>query len=235
VKVTAITFVLACFGIYLTTRSPTEVREEKPKLLPPENIEYFTLGYKDPMADLLWIRLIQDADFCEAGPFIPPSEGEYVPNEKSTCHKGWVYRMMNEITDLAPRFRIVYRSGGMLLSVVVDDREGARLLLEKSLTHFPRDWVLHYRAGYHYLAEVQNKTRAAEILIKAAKLGAPPWVVSLVGKILSESGAEELARDVLTRFLMENPNHSGNKRTRWRLEQIDKKLKKIREQKGQEN
>ena len=39
------------------------------------------------------------------------------------------------------------------------DREGARLIFEKGLRQFPQDWSLAYAAAYHYLFEIQEKTK----------------------------------------------------------------------------
>jgi hypothetical protein len=69
---------------------------------------------------------------------------------------------------------------------------------------FPTDWTLFYRAGYHYLYEVKDCKRAAEIFIAAGKIGAPFWVSSLASKLYSRTGQLDIAasalQDAIRRF-----------------------------------
>ena len=52
---------------------------------------------------------------------------------EARCNEGWVYHMLDRITDFSPKFLYAYVHGGLLLSVLVDDREGARQIFEKGL------------------------------------------------------------------------------------------------------
>ncbi len=159
-----------------------------PKILwvPPLIIEKFSFGYKDLLADIFWLRTIQDFDYCE--------------ERTVTLHckeQGWLSQMLNLITDLAPKYRIVYATGGLALSVLISDVEGARLFYEKAAKAFPYDWPILYRAAYHNLYEVKNKDRAAEFLVQAGKAGAPPWVFSLAAKLYTEEGKIQLGETLL--------------------------------------
>jgi hypothetical protein len=65
------------------------------------------------------------------------------------------------------------------------------------MRYYPTDWKIAYRAAYHYIYEVKNKDRAAELLVIAGKNGAPAWVFSLATKMFNESGKRELGEALL--------------------------------------
>lgn len=165
---------------------------EKPRdlLAPPAGIEHFTFGHKDITADLLWIRAIQDFDYCDQ------------PIAKNLCvGKGWLYRMLNAITDLSPKFRMPYATGAVALSVMVSDVIGAKDIFDKGVVEFPNDWPILYRAAYHYLYEVKDKKRAADLFMRAGRNGAPPWVFSLAGGLYNESNERATAEAVLAEMI----------------------------------
>lgn len=165
---------------------------EKPRdlLAPPLGIEHFTFGHKDITADFFWIRAIQDFDYCDQ------------QIAKNLCvGKGWLYRMLNAITDLSPKFRMPYATGAVALSVMVSDVQGAAQIFDKGVKEFPNDWPILYRAAYHYLYEVKDKKKAADLFIRAGRNGAPPWVYSLAGGLYNESNERASAEAVLQEII----------------------------------
>lgn len=207
-------------------------------LSPPENMKHFTLGYNDMLASSLWIRLLQDFEFCEGGKFTEADFVKIVAEEKegvdkvlkrkmhaSKCDKGWVYTMLNSITDIEPHFKIAYDTGAVLLSVLVDDREGARLIYDKGLAIYPNDWELNFRAAYHYLWELQEPQQAAIYFDKAARNGAPPWVTALSAALFTKVGNARFAKIILEDALQKRPTGPGADRIKFRLDQVNKVLK----------
>jgi len=156
---------------------------------PAPYLEHFTFGYSELVADLLWLRTIQDVDHCER-----PIKKE------EDCVNSWVYRMVDKITDLSPHFRIIYATVPLLLSMTVGDSEGAIQLLEKGLRHFPNDWPILYRGGYLYLFEVGDKLKAAEYFERAQKNGGPDWLASYATRLYSEVGRLELADKLIREY-----------------------------------
>lgn len=155
-------------------------------IAPPPMIEHFSFGFNEVLADTLWIRAIQDFDYCDQ------------EIAKHQCiQDSWLYRMLDAVTDLSPHFRMAYAAGGLALTVIISDIPGATKIFEKGVQQFPHDWPLLYRAAYQYLYEVKDKKRAAELLIQAGENGAPPWVFSLAGRLYSDSGELELAEKLL--------------------------------------
>ncbi|MBY0315275.1 MAG: hypothetical protein K2Q26_07135 [Bdellovibrionales bacterium] len=206
-------------------------------IAPPTQIKHFTLGYNDLIASLIWIRVLQDIDYCEEGKF--RGEDFVLPLETardkltgilerklkpSKCNKGWVYKMLDALSEVEPRNKLVYDVGATFLSVSVDDREGARLIFEKGLTIYPQDWQIAFKAGYHYLWEIQDPKRAAQLLNQSVKSGGPPIVSAIAAALYSHMGQAQIAKMVLEDTLAQKPTGLAAERIKYRLEQVNKIL-----------
>jgi hypothetical protein len=149
-------------------------------------MDKLSFGYHEVLADAMWIRAVQDLDYCEEK-----------TNENLCRNQGWLYQMLETVTNLSPQFRVPYAAGALALTVVISDIDGATKIFEKGIKAFPRDWPLLYRAAYHYLYEVKDNKRAADLLVQAGQNGAPPWVFSLASRLYSDSGNLELAESLV--------------------------------------
>jgi tetratricopeptide (TPR) repeat protein len=193
-----------------------------PLLAPPAALKHLTLGYAELISDALWLRLIQDIDRpCDLEPAT-----EAGGSRPGACHKSWGFQMLDMITELTPKFRMPYIMGATVLSVAVGDAEGARIIFEKGLREFPNDWSMAYRASYHYLEELHDNQRAAELLVQAGKNGAPFWVFSLASRLLTEEGKAELAKAVLDEAIARDPSLTENPRIQRRLKEVAEALKR---------
>lgn len=163
---------------------------DKKLIPPPPMVEKLSFGYNEIGADLLWIRTLQDFSYCE----------EEI-RERVCRNNSWLYKMLDAITNLSPHFRLPYAAGALALTIVITDIEGATKIFEKGVAAFPNDWPILYRAAYHYIYEVNDKKRAAELLIRAGQNGAPPWVFALAGRLYSDSGHLELAESLLQEMI----------------------------------
>jgi hypothetical protein len=197
--------------------------ETKRFIPPPPIIKYFHFGYSETMADIFWIRVVQDMSVCEKAPDSVAGSNAHV-----ACDKGWVFRMLDLVTDLAPHFKMPYYYGATTLSVLVNDAQGAKIIFDKGLKEMPDSWDIAYRAAYHYMVELKDNKRAAELLIQAAKNGAPGWVYSLAGRLYSEDGQNFLARSVLLDALKADPEGPSAEAIKYRLKLIDEAEAKAR-------
>lgn len=145
------------------------------------------------MADSIWLRLIQDFDYCEKKTFVQVG---LVP-----CERSWVFQNLLLITDLDPRFKMPYTLGGVVLSVLVNDRSGASEIFRRGLKQYPDDWALAYRAGYHFMYEEQDPITAAKYFTQAAKNGGPSWLRSLSARLYEKGGDKEVAVTILSDLL----------------------------------
>lgn len=190
-------------------------RHSRQLVAPPQGIERFTFGYSEVTADVLWIRTVQDFDYCEK------------QIQENVCvNNSWLYHMLEAITNLSPHFRIPYAAGALALTVLISDIEGATKIFDKGVKNFPNDWPILYRAAYHYLYEVKDKKRAAEFLLQAGKNGAPPWVFALAGRLYSDSGHMELAESLLNQMIQTKQDPTLIKRLQDKINSMRASLSK---------
>lgn len=161
---------------------PSPVDFKQRLIAPPPFLEYFSFGFQMPLADSLWIRAIQDFDYCEN------------PLKQHFCQgNGWLSQMLDVTTNLAPDYQIVYRAGGLALTIIISDYEGASKIFDKGVKMYPKDFPLLYRAAYHAMIEEKNGPKAAGLLTRAAENGGNPWFYSLAARLYSDAGKKELA------------------------------------------
>lgn len=177
-----------CFLFATQVLEPARPRRE-PGYLPPPGIQHFTFGMKEQIADFLWLRALQDFEYCEK------------EIEKGVCQgRGWLFQMLDLVTDLSPAFRMPYSVGGLALSVLANDQQGASRIYEKAVQQFPFDWPILSRAAYHAMVEEGSNAKAARLLKAAADHGAPPWYYLLSTRVASREGdvlfAEEIIRQL---------------------------------------
>ena len=188
---------------------------------PPQVIKYFSFGFAEVYGDILWLRLIQDMDFCSGEKGRPV----YTGKKKYPCQQGWSYKMTDAITELVPRFLAPYLRASSIMSVIMRDKEGAKRIYDKGVKRFPGNWNLHFQAGYHYIWELKDETRGAELLLQAARNGGPQWLYNLVVKKYRKFGKLMLARQVLEEFLQNDINKQYQDIIKEKLKEIERELK----------
>jgi hypothetical protein len=194
---------------------------------PPAEVIHFTLGYQDVLADSFWLRFLQDSDTCEQS-LAPVGASRVGFGHVANCNQGWGYHILDVIFEAAPRWRHPAVVGPMLLSVVIDDIDGASLSFKKAVRNFPNDWTILFRAGYHFLNETNEHELAAKYFNESGKYGAPAWVHSLAAKIYSENGRLTIARVVLVDALKRVPEGINRNKILERLKEIEEKISKLK-------
>ena len=190
---------------------------------PPQIIKYFSFGFSDLYADILWMRLIQNIDFCSSEKGLPVYDGQ----TKHQCEKGWSYKMTEAITELAPRFLAPYEIAGPIMSVIMGDKLGAKKIYDKALKVFPNNWRLHFSASYHYLVELKDGEKAVPLLIRTADLGGPLWLYALAAKTYKKKGQLLLAKEILKQAINKDMTGQYKKAFELRLEQVEKELSQL--------
>lgn len=135
----------------------------------------------------------------------------------------WHYNIINTASDLDPKFYEMMSVGPLLISVTISDSVGASKLFDKALKTFPNDWKILFQASYQAQIEEKNLKKAAELLYRAGKNGAPTWVFSLAGGLYNELGMTNLTKDIYS-YLIEKFPEDETIRNRLK-EKIDNKLK----------
>jgi hypothetical protein len=174
---------------------------------PPPKIEHLTFGEAMSLADTMWIRAIQDFDYCDS------------PVGEKVCRgNSWLFKMIDAITELDPKFLTAHSAGALALSVLVSDIPGAAKIFEKSVQRFPSSWKILMQAAYHAIYEEKNTAKAAELMERAAKAGAPPWTYSLAAKLYTENGKKEFGVRIYEDLKSQNMSPEILERIKKRLE-----------------
>lgn len=203
-----LTGVLAFVAGHLALRAPDLKRVElKDNVAPPEHLEHLSFGFHEVVADLFWIRALQDFGYCESQVAENRCRGE-----------SWLYQMLDTITNLSPKYRIVHATGPLALSVIISDIEGASKLFDKAVAEYPKDWPILYRAAYHAILEEKNNEKGAELVRRAAQNGGPTWFYSLAAHLYSEAGQRLMIKSMLQDLEQQKIEPEILERVRKRLE-----------------
>lgn len=218
---------------------------------PVENIERMSFGYNDLFADSLWLRAIQNLDDCKLMGLDPEAfSPEFRPQKledakrdenlakidasviaavtsesqrrKGSCAHGWSFQMLDGATRLAPRFDTIYRFGATNLAVVIDDFEGASILFDRGVKNLPEDWVISYRAAYHFLFNIRDFAKAAALLEQAHRAGAPLWLQSLSARLYTQAGQAQMAIRLLEDIYEKTDNESAKQDLKRRITALRK-------------
>lgn len=233
------------FGLLVDAKTSSR----DPFVIPPENIEHFAFGYAESLADSLWLRTIQDIEYCgsknkevslkavenkrsinssgHASDILPPLAGDQKDElskgsaAAAKCRKGWSFHMLDEITDLSPKFETIYMMGAPGLSILVDDREGAEIIFDKGIKALPKNWQIPYMAAYHALFETRKFDKAARLLEQVGRMGGPEWVYFLATRIYSRAGMAALGKSVIMEYIKGFPPDQVPERARQRLAEVE--------------
>lgn len=194
------------FSALFTYLLRVNIQSQSTKILPPpQGMEYAHFGFNESISDLLWLGYVQNLWNC---------------HQDKTCHKNWGFRVLDEASVLAPKFKALYTHGATGLSVLLDDDYGAKVIYDRGLSEYPDDWVLNYRAGYHYLIELQDDNKAASLFNTAGDHGAPLWTKSLAAKLYERTGQFEVSEFVLESMIASSPDNSWTESLKNRLKEL---------------
>lgn len=178
-------------------------------LPPPIVVKYISSGLGIQFADSFWLRAVQDFDYCDQ------------KINQNECHgKSWLFQIIDLVTDLDARFEEAFFFGGLALTIIISDYEGASRIFDKGVIQFPNVWELNYAAAYHSMIEEKNYSKAAERYLAAANHGAPNWVRILAGTLAAKGGDTEFAEKVIEQMISMNDEPKYIERLKAKLEAI---------------
>lgn len=189
-------------------------------ITPPKEIKYFHFGQAMLMADLLWIRWIQNIEQCDAVQTKPLILGKVQQYPLQPCSNAWGTQMLDRITLLDPQFYSAYVLGATVTSVLVEDKGHLDEVFVRGVENFPKDWLIPYRAAYNALFVMNDKAKAADYLSIAGLNGAPTWVLSMASRLYTEEGAYELGIRSLEELLKQSEDQEYK-------DKIEQKLKAL--------
>jgi tetratricopeptide (TPR) repeat protein len=150
-----------------------------------EYLNVAVLGYRQAVADLIWIKAVQHL-------------GERKPSIQSYL---WAYHAADVLTDLDPKFAFVYQSVGTILGVWAERPKESIAILTKGMLHNPTVWELPFFVGYDYYYILNQPGEAARYFQKAAELpGSPEYLPRLAARMSVEAGDHVAALEFLQRL-----------------------------------
>jgi hypothetical protein len=175
---------------FITVKHRPDFFERQDYVAPPIEIKFLSAGFSKQIADGFWVRALQDFDYCEKS-----------ESNKSCRSFGWLFQLINLITELDIYFEEAYYYGALSLSIIVSDHRGASSIFDKGTTVFSNKWRLLYAAGYHALYEEKNSKKASALYLRSADNGAPKWVRLLAGNLAVEANQTEAANKILEELI----------------------------------
>jgi tetratricopeptide (TPR) repeat protein len=176
---------------------------------PPPLIEHYSFGMRPQVADFIWVRTIQDFDYCE----------KYLV--KRTCvGNSWLYHMLEAIVNLDPNYNVAYSAGGLALTILISDYEGASKIFDRGVEVFPNDWQLLFRAGYHALYEENNFVKAADLYRRAGENGGPEYCIPLSKRLGTKEGQIEVGERLVAQLIQREEEEGIINRLKEKIEGI---------------
>ena len=163
-------------------RMPEQKLEHLMYLPDARYLQLASVGYRELMADALWIQAIQ-----------------VMGDRKVSESAGrWLYRAFDIITTLDPTFVRVYEAGGLALTTLVVLPEESNRLLLKGVEHNPGEWKLLFYLAINYYFELYDDAKAAEYMARASRIpGAPPGLISIAANLFASAKSPQQAVDIL--------------------------------------
>ena len=161
-------------------------RAEQLAFLPKgEYLKLAVLGYRQVVADLIWLQAVQ-----------------HIGAKRDTQFGyTWTYHAVDVLTDLDPTFVAPYQATGLFLGVLVGLQEEGLAILDKGIHHNPSIWQLPFLAGYVSYYELCNPAAGGQYLRAAARVpGSPGYLPRLAARMTVESGDPTAALEFLDRF-----------------------------------
>lgn len=189
---------------------------------PPEHLRLMSLGYREALADLVWVRAL-----IFSGERIGETDVDAVS------------RYVDAITGLSPRLHRAYLWGG--ITVVYGGTGGAIgrpqvdtaiEIYRRGLQQFPESHQLLYPFGMlltHQVASTPGYTEAEkqaareegiEMIRKAAAFGADPLVRKYAATLVSDHATEQLAIQFLEAQLAQTEDEGYRRLLRRKLSQL---------------
>jgi tetratricopeptide (TPR) repeat protein len=170
-----------------------------------EHLKIAVLGYQHVVADLLWIQVIQ-------------AMGERKVTEEAGH---WIYRALDVITTLDPKFVHVYEVGGIALATLVVHIDESNRTLEKGIQHNPDSWTLPYLLGFNFYFELHDDAKAADYIAKASRLpGAPEYLARFATRLYVSAREPQVAIDFLAQMYEQTSDENTKRILEQRLKEV---------------
>ncbi len=204
-----------------------EHRQEFPQdedllyLPPPSHLRLMSVGYREALADLIWVRALVFT-------------GSNVGGERMS----WSNNYVNAITHLAPRFHRAYQWGGLTAiyggQAIVERSmvDRAVSIYRRGLERFPESHELHYTLGMLLLHQVPSTPgysplerthlhkEGTDAIRSAAAFGADPLVRQYAATLITQAASHQMAIQFLEIQLMDAEDEGLRRLLRAKLREL---------------
>lgn len=153
----------------------------------------FSSGQKRLLSNTLWIHTMLESD-----------------TERVKDGNSWMYYRFKSISNLEPLFYENYIYGGLYLSIIKDDVEGASDIYNLGLKYYKEDFWLNYNSAFNDYFELQNKEEALKkykVALRSPEAKAhEKYLPSLVSRIQAETGGLTEAYIILFNHYSNTPD-----------------------------
>ncbi|PIK14473.1 hypothetical protein [Halobacteriovorax sp. JY17] len=133
----------------------------------------------------------------------------------------WMYYRFKSISSLEPLFYENYVYGGVYLSIIKDDVEGAADIYNLGLKYYKNDFWLNYNGAFNDYFELQDQESALKkykVALKSPEAkNHSKYLPSLVSRIQAESGGLKEAFIILINHYNNTPKGSLRKKLKENL------------------
>ncbi|MEE9383816.1 MAG: hypothetical protein V3V08_10420 [Nannocystaceae bacterium] len=190
-------------------------------LPPAHQLERMSLGYREALADLVWVRAVVFA-------------GDRIGGKNFE----WINKYLSAIMTLAPTFRRPYHWAGITF-VYTGDAVITRDMIDRSIQmyrdgirQFPEDHELLFALGMLLFRDVQSiegfsaverdvaRSEGVELLRKSAAFGAPPLVRQLAATLVDSFASDQLAISFLETQMMQTSDRRYRRLLRKKLDKL---------------
>jgi tetratricopeptide (TPR) repeat protein len=154
-------FLIANFSYRIDLkRSPHELIGELMYFPSGLAVKALSLGFRAPIADLIWLRFIQ----------------YYGEHRMTDVRFDLMYHILDILTTLDPHFDHAYTIGALMLAHDAQRPDQARALLKKGMYANPETWRYPFVYGFiHYVFDVDYDVAATYFRLASRKPGAPEY------------------------------------------------------------
>lgn len=180
-----------------------------------KRLKGWSLGSEGLLADWYWINSLQYI----GGKIIRSTDDTINLEDLTSLNPRLLYPMLDNATDLDPKFMAAYSYGAIVLPAV--DPNQAIALTEKGIADNPNAWRLYQYLGYIYWRQ-KDFEKAAQTYQKGASIpGAAPFMKEMSAAMLTQGGSRETARAVYSSIAANAEDQQSLESSKLRLMELD--------------
>lgn len=177
-------------------------------------VDRLALGFNGLVADWYWMRSLQ-----YVGRKILGLSEKIQIDSLTPLNLKLLAPLLDAATSLDPQFMEPYQYAAVVLPTI--DVDEAIRITKKGIASNPDSWRLYQHLGYIYWQQKDFKA-ASEAYATGAKLpGVPAWMEAMKGRMASEGGSRDTAREIYRRMYEEAGDEQVKEMARRRLLQVD--------------